>query len=402
MPAVASSPMTPALDQLARLGGDDGSEVDIVSLLAVLGQVSDPRDRRGVRHRLTVVLVIGVCAVLGGMRSFVAIAQWAKDSIQTCPALREQLGIVRAPAESTIRRTLQRVDPRELDLLLGGWAQQRTRPCDGLRVVAVDGKNLRGSGRGDDGGQRHLLAAFDHTYGVVLGQVDVAAKTNEVPMLPVLLAGVDIAGAVITADALHAVRSHAVWLHEQGAHYVLTVKANQAALRAQLARLPWGQVSVAHRTREQGHGRREMRTVKTVAVAAAAGPGGRGLLFPHAAQAIKVTRTRTLLTRAKTTKRTTETVYAITSLDVRDASGAQIGGFVRTHWGVENRLHYVRDVAWDEDRSQVRTGNGPQVMASLRNLAITILRLAGETNIAAALRYHASDPNRPLTALLNS
>ena len=174
--------------------------------------MSDPRARRGVRHRLTVVLVIGVCAVLGGMRSFVAIAQWARDSIETCPQLRECLGVSRAPAESTIRRTLQRVDPAELDLLLGWWAQQHTRPSDGRRVIAIDGKTLRGS-RAADGAQRHLLAAFDHTHGVVLGQVDVAAKTNEVPMLPVLLADIDIAGAVITADALHTVRSHAVYLH---------------------------------------------------------------------------------------------------------------------------------------------------------------------------------------------
>src|SRR5690242_1001804 len=114
MPAVTSSPMTPVLDQLAVLDGTGGSDVDVVSLLAVLGRVTDPRDRRGVRHRLTVVLVIGVCAVLGGMRSFAGIAQWARDSVETCPRLREQLGIVAVPAESTIRRTLQRVDPREL------------------------------------------------------------------------------------------------------------------------------------------------------------------------------------------------------------------------------------------------------------------------------------------------
>ncbi len=114
MPAVASSPMTPALDHLAYLGGGGGSEADVASLLAILGQVSDPRDRRGVRHRLTVVLVIGVCAVLRGMRSFVAIAQWARDSIETCPALREQLGIVRAPAESTTGLDRQ-FDRREHD-----------------------------------------------------------------------------------------------------------------------------------------------------------------------------------------------------------------------------------------------------------------------------------------------
>jgi Transposase DDE domain len=113
-----------------------------------------------------------------------------------------------------------------LDLLLGRWAQHHTRPTDGRRVVAIDGKTLRGS-RGADGTRRHLLAAFDHTYGIILGQVDVATKTNEVPMLPVLLADIDIADAVITADAMHAVRSHAVYLHERGAHYVLTVKSNQ-------------------------------------------------------------------------------------------------------------------------------------------------------------------------------
>jgi hypothetical protein len=113
--------MTPVLDQLARLNDVGGSDVDVESLLAVLERVTDPRSRRGVRHRLTVVLVVGVCAVLGGMRSFVAIAQWARDSIETCPQLRERLGITLAPAESTIRRTLQRVDAAELDLLLGWY-----------------------------------------------------------------------------------------------------------------------------------------------------------------------------------------------------------------------------------------------------------------------------------------
>jgi DDE_Tnp_1-associated len=111
MPAVTSLPMTPVLDQLTRLSEVGGSDVDLVSLVAVLARVTDPRARRGVRHRLTVMLVIGVCAVLGGMRSFVAIAQWARESIETCPQLCEQLGISRVPTESTIRRTLQRVDP---------------------------------------------------------------------------------------------------------------------------------------------------------------------------------------------------------------------------------------------------------------------------------------------------
>jgi hypothetical protein len=120
--------------------------------------------------------------------------------------------------------------------------------------VAADGKTLRGSGssgpQGDAGAQRHLLTVFDHTHGIVLGQVDVDAKTNEVPMLPVLLDQVDLAGTVLTADALHAVRSHATYLHGRGAHYVLTVKPNQKALHAQLVRLPWAQIPVAYQGKD--------------------------------------------------------------------------------------------------------------------------------------------------------
>jgi predicted transposase YbfD/YdcC len=411
MPAVAALPITPVLGQLRDLIGEGESvpsTAQVASLMQVLAAVPDPRKRRGVRHRLAAVLVMSVCAVLGGMRSFVAIAQWARDSVESCPQLREQLGgITVAPAESTFRRTLQRLDAAQLDRLLGAWAQTRTAAADaageqiGLRAVAADGKTLRGSGsptpEGDAAAQRHLLAVFDHTHGIVLGQTDVDPKTNEVPLLPVLLNRVELAGMVVTADALHAVRSHAQYLHDRGAHYVLTVKPNQKALHAQLAALPWVQIPVAHQSKDRGHGRRETRTLKKTAVADAAGPGGTGLLFPYAQQAIRITRTRTVRSGGKT-KRSTETAYAITSLTALHATGEHLAAVVRGHWGVENRLHHVRDVTWDEDRCQIRTGHGPQVMASLRNLAISILRLTGHTNIAAGLSHHA----HPLNAVLAS
>ena len=98
-------------------------------------------------------------------------------------------------------------------------------------------------------------------------------------------------------------------------------------------------------------------------------------------------------------KRTAETVYAITSLTAIQARPAELAAIARGHWLIEDRLHWVRDVTYDEDRSQVRTGNGPRVMASLRNLAIAILRLTGHTSIAAALRYHARQPGRPLQTI---
>jgi hypothetical protein len=248
MPAAPSSLTDPAIGQLLTAARALGS--DRARLLPVLAAVPDPRARRGIRHKLAVILGLAVCAVLAGARSFTAIAEWAADADQ---ATREALGVTGAvPCESTFRRTLQNLDADALDEVAGGRAQQRTAPGPGgRRVVAVDGKTLRGSSTAGQPG-RHLLAALDHSCGVVLGQVDVEAKTNEIPMFAALLDRIDLAGAVVTADALHAQRAHARYLAGQhGAHYLITVKGNQTGLHAQLAALPWRQVPVAHQARSK-------------------------------------------------------------------------------------------------------------------------------------------------------
>ena len=238
------------------------------------------------------------------------------------------------------------------------------------------------------------MAAIDHHAGVVIGQVDVPGKTNEIPMFSQLCDQIaDLEGVVVTADAMHCQKDHADYLVlARGAHYVLTVKGNQPALRNQLKALPWKDVPVGHTSASRGHGRVEKRALKVVTISA-------GILFPHAIQAIQITRkTRKLNDK----KWWTEVVYAVTSLSAAQATNAQLATWIRGHWCVENRLHWVRDVTFDEDRSQVRTGNGPRVMATLRNLAISLLRLAGATNIAQALRHHAWDPLRPVELLLTS
>jgi DDE_Tnp_1-associated/Transposase DDE domain len=214
MPALSSSLIDPAIGHLADLAGD---VEDPPGLLTVLAKVSDPRHRRGIRHRLAVILGLAVCAVLAGARSFTAIAEWAADADEQTLA---RLGVRGAvPSESTFRRTLQRLDADAFDDLAGQWAAQRTvTGLGGRRMVAVDGKTLRGSGRGEQD-SRHLLAAFDHAYGTVLGQAEVGAKTNEIARFPALLDRIDIAGAVITTDALHAQREHATYLARRGAHY---------------------------------------------------------------------------------------------------------------------------------------------------------------------------------------
>jgi predicted transposase YbfD/YdcC len=404
MPATPSSPIEPAIDHLVGLARTVGDAAGASSgspsgLLLVLEGVADPRKRRGVRHRLAVILGLAVCAVLAGARTFTAIAEWAADADEATMA---EFGITRVPCESTLRRTLQNLDADAFDDQVGGWTQERTTPTPGVRRrVAVDGKTLRGSAVGADPDQpgRHLLAALDHAHGVVLGQVDVAAKTNEIPMFTTLLDRIDLSDAVVTADAMHAQRAHAEYLIDQrNAHYLLTVKGNQPHLHAQLAALPWREIPVADEVSERGHGRQERRTLKVTAVTEQAG----GLNFPHAAQAIQVVRHRRPLTgKGKHAKKgSTETVYAITSLGATQTSPADLADIIRGHWSIEDRLHWVRDVVYDEDRSQVRTRNGPRVMASLRNLAISILRLTGTTNIAARLRHNARRPHRPLHVIM--
>ena len=165
-------------------------------------------------------------------------------------------------------------------------------------------------------------------------------------------------------------------------------------LRRQLAELPWRQVEQAHRSAETGHGRREIRVLKVVTIAA-------GIEFPHARQAIQVTR-RTRPVSADTGKKgrwRTETVYAITDLHPHEARPDELAAWIRGQWQIENGLHWVRDVTFAEDLSQVRTGTAPQVMATLRNLAISLHRFSGATNIAKALRHHARDALRPLHLL---
>jgi hypothetical protein len=218
VPASVSSPIA-ALSAHRGLDGLEGVEQD-ADLLVALAGVPDPRKARGCRHRLVTVLAIGVCAVLAGARSYLAIAEWAHD-LPVSARLRLGIGR-RAPSESTIRRILQRVDLDALDATLSSWLASRVPPPQPgrMRVVAVDGKTARGA-RSDDGAQVHLLAAFDPTSGVVLGQTQVDGKSNELTAFAPLLDRIDLTDVLLTADALHTQRGHAAYLHARGAHYLL-------------------------------------------------------------------------------------------------------------------------------------------------------------------------------------
>ncbi len=391
MPACPSSPFTlHDAAWAAELPGGELSLADSVGLLEALGAVPDPRKRRGRRHSLRWVLLLAVGAVMAGKTSLVAMASWAAraDHKLAPPGP--------TPSVSTFTRVLAAVDPTALQRAIGLWLARRladrpsaTRPSGSQagpgdrRGIAVDGKVLRGARQPD--GQVKLVAAYDHDAGLVLGQVAVAGG-DEIAALPEVLDTLpDLAGSVISADALHCQDSHAHWIVAAGAHFVLTVKGNRPRLRRALAAQPWGQVP-GQRCTERGHGRTETRTIKVISTD---GQPALQALFPHAAQIVKIVRSR----QRKGRKRSQETVYIVTSLNHRQATPAQLAAYVRGQWSIENGLHWVRDVTQREDASQVRTGHAPHNLAALRNLVINLFRLDGRDNIAAAHRHYADQPH---------
>jgi predicted transposase YbfD/YdcC len=368
-------------------------------LFEVLATIPDPRDPRGCRYSLVRILAVAVCAVLAGACTFASVTDWVRHQDQ---AVWGRLGFTdRVPAATTVWRLLIRVDAEVLSRVLARWLLARTAPVTvaGRRwrlVIAVDGKVERGA-RLADGRQVHLLSAYDTSTGIVLAQVQIDAKSNEIPAFTPLMGLVaaqlgSLKDVLVVADALHAQTGHAELLAADGGHLMVTVKGNQPTLHNQLKALPWAQIPIGSQTRETGHGRKETRTVKAVTVATAG-----GMAFPHAQQAVRITRTRTI--KGKTSR---ETAYLTVSLPADQAQPADLGTWARSEWQIENRLHYVRDVTLREDAHQARTGNGPAVFATLRNTSIGYHRTNGATNIAEATRRANHRPHDLIDAVTTS
>jgi predicted transposase YbfD/YdcC len=373
-----------------------------------LEALPDPRSPQGRVYPLACLVAIAVCAfTAAGNDRFTAVGQWIKRAGQADLArLRAPwdplAGRYRAPDEKTIRVVLDRLDPRALARALLG-PHPRKASCPGgppsgsvrdyrarrsaqqakilargrLRAVAVDGKTSRGARRAD-GTRVHLLGMAEHG-GRLLDHLEVDVKHNETSHFTALLGPVDLAGAVVTFDALHTVRANLDWLtREKKAHYIAVVKRNQPLLHAQVRALPWRQVPAGSVTREAGHGRIETRTVKAAHVSR--------LDFPGARQAIKISRWRQDTATGKTSR---ETAYAITSLTSTQASAQDLARLVREHWSIEAH-HHVRDVTFGEDTSTSRTGSGPANLATIRAAVIAAVKNAGYLHVPEGRRDHAT------------
>jgi predicted transposase YbfD/YdcC len=393
-------------------------------LFRALSQVPDPRDRRGVRHALPAVMAMAVAAVLAGNTSFYAIGQWiAGAGQQTLKALGARHDPVRGryigPEEKTVRRVCARVDGDALDNALGRWMARRLllaaaarsrigrkskhgnagrrrkaagqrrrrkstlgRHVPAMHGMAVDGKTTRGA-RTDDAKAPHLLAAVTHG-GIVLAQRQIADKSNEITAFIPLLRPLDLTGFVITSDAMQTQRANARFLREQAdAHFIFPVLDNQPTLFDRLDTLTWTDVPITARTEDRDRGRHEIRTIQVL-------DAPQDLNFPHVKQVFLIE--RAITEKGKTTH---QAMLYVTSLTAEHADPADLLAHVRGHWTVE-ATHWVRDVTYAEDASHIRTGHAPRVMATLRNVSISLLRLDEVTNIAAALRHNARKDRRVL------
>jgi predicted transposase YbfD/YdcC len=365
-----------------------------IGLLEALAQVPDPRKRRGQRHPILGLLAGILTALLCGARSLVEIYEVIEA---LTPAQRRRLGLTRpeAPSRATIRRTLALVDADELQKALTRWAlgHIETKP-NTLRHWAVDGKTSRGAAAAGEA-KPHFMLALDTATGIVVNQVEVGAKTNEITKFKPLLLQVKewLKNIVITADAMHVQTAHAQFLHEHGAGLLATVKANQPTLLAHLKHLPWDQIPIAVDDIEPArHGRIERRVTKVTTDA-------QGLPFAHAHQGVQTTRyIRTTGKKGRRYWKKTDTAYSIATLPAEVLNPHLIAAYIRAHWAVES-LHWLRDVTLGEDANKTRTGHAPRNLAALHNTVISIHHHAGTTAIAKTLRTASRNPEHAINHL---
>jgi predicted transposase YbfD/YdcC len=356
------------------------------SLLAALAAVPDPRHARGKRHEWPVILGVIASAVLSGQRSAAAIADWVQ---RHAPPLRAafQPRRGRMPSEATIRRALRHVDVDHLEHQLAQVHVPPPRPTSTPappRGAAVDGKYVRGAGT--HGCPTLLVSLVTHTPPQVLAQRRAAPHQHESKAVAQLLAKRDLRGVVVTLDAGLTDPALARLILAQGGHYLMVVKRNHARLYAEMTwyfdtpPLPCDPPWRTHTTLTKGHGRLEQRRVTCT------DDRDQYLEWPGVEQVVRRECERTILNTGATT---TSVTYALTSVPARRASAAELEQLWRAHWVIENRVHYVRDVTLGEDAHQMHTGHAPQALAAMRNALLNVLRAAGWTNMAAALRHYS-------------
>jgi predicted transposase YbfD/YdcC len=377
------------------------------SVAAAFAQVPDPRRAASVIYPLPAILAMAVAALLANHLSVLAIAEWgARQAAPTLAALGFPDG--RTPCQSTLQRLFRQLDGDALSARLSACFRPSAAPAatdPATQGVAIDGKAQRGRLRFavEHGPLVHALSAFCHDHGVVLAHEPIATGPDkaeaELTVTPALLARIDWPGRVLTGDALLCQRALCAQVRAAGGDYLLLVKENQGTLYrdiqllfdppAGFPALPLTDRRVA-RTIETGHGRSRERRELIASTDLTS-----YLDWPGVRQVFRLERTWCAAGKAKQTLR-----YGITSLTPAAANAARVLALRRGHWSIENRLHRRKDVSFGEDASLIHVGQGPTIMALLRDAAVSLLHRAGVRRVAARLRTHSQHPEHAVALVV--
>jgi predicted transposase YbfD/YdcC len=380
---------------------EDAFFFDVGSLYEHLESLTDRRDPRGVRYPLAVVLVLVILAKLAGQQETRGIAQWVelrKD------LLKQALHFDRhtTPAAITFSRILGKaVDVAELQQAVSRFLLASPHASPAIEIN-LDGKALRGTIPAGQTQGLHLLAAYLPDSGIVLMQVEVGSKDNEISAAPRLLKSVDLRGKIITGDAMFAQRELSRQVIEAGGDYVWSVKENQPSLRSDIEALfeieeGKTQLKVMSNdfsraeTIDKQHGRLEQRRITTSGMLA-----GR-VDWPGLRQVFKIDRE---VEEVRTGKKRSETVYGVSSLSDQQADARRLLEIVRKHWMIENGLHYRRDWSLREDYCRLRIGEAAQAMAVINNLLVGLVLRQGFKYLPDARRVYSARPLEGLKLIL--
>lgn len=371
---------------------------DVGSLMSHLETLIDPRKARGIRYSLVHLLAFLVLAKLGGEDGMKGISEWVQLRGQ---GLVNLLNLEREtmPHQTTYERLLEKLDIEAFERVVGDFfAQNKSKNI----TITIDGKVLRGTILPGETQGVHLLAAYVPEEGVVLMQVEVESKANEIVAAPKLLEALDLRDCVVTGDAMFTQRDLCEQIVLAGGDYVFPVKGNQAKLQEAIADvfMP-SPVTAGHsrhilpetyaQTLSTGHGRIEYRYLTLSSQL------NDYLDWPHLGQVFRLQR---VVHHQKTGQITYQVVFGITSLAVEDCPPERLMQLVRQHWHIENRLHYVRDVTFHEDDCRIRETKRQRLLAAINNLVIGLIRQCDFDYIPEARRFFSLNYDKALQLLL--
>jgi predicted transposase YbfD/YdcC len=378
---------------------ENGLVFEINSLSDYLGQITDRRNPKGVRYSLSDILLLMLLAKMGGEDNPTGIADWISERKEDLITLLK-LPRKSVPHHTTYRRVLQEViEPEHFEEVIGKYQQYRAKDTNEV-VVSIDGKALRGTIPGGELRGVHLLAAYLPDAGLVLMEIAVDKKENEIVVAPQILKTLDLKGKIVIGDAMHAQRQVSIQIVEAGGDFAWTIKGNQTRTEWAIQRLFANEVAnlkkglplsrsvqSARQPTTKAHGRIEKRSILVSQEL------NDYLDWPHVSQVFRIERE---IWHNHGQRRTRQVVYGLTSLTPQQADPSRLLFLMRHYWGIENGLHFRRDVTLREDETRSLVGHAGHNLAIINNLVISLCLSNGLKNVAKARRVFAAKPYQAL------